>query len=78
MSCTLGTTVPFNTNNPVFHSQAKHIDIRHHFICKKVKRREIKLDYVPTKNMLADVFTKALPREAFEKFHAQLGVLPPH
>jgi len=64
-------------NNLVSHSQAKYISIKHHFICKKIKCQEIKLDYVSTKNMLIDVFTKALPREAFEKFCAQLGVLPP-
>jgi len=63
-------------NNPVSHSQAKHIDIRHHFIREKIKRREIKLDYVPTKDMLADVFTKALPRKASKRFCAQLGILP--
>ena len=54
-------------NNPVSHSCAKHIDIRHHFI--------LELKYVSTKDMLADVFTKALPRETFKKFHTLLGVI---
>jgi len=62
-------------NNPVSYFCAKHIDIWHHFICNHVKQGEAKLHYVPTKDMLADIFTKALPCEAFEKFHAQLGVL---
>ena len=64
-------------NNPVSHSRAKHIDIKHHFICEKIEHHEVRLDYMSTKNMLADIFTKALPREAFEKFRTQLGVLPP-
>jgi len=64
-------------NNPVSHSRAKHINIKHHFIYKKIKCHEVRLDYVSTKNMLADIFTKALPREVFKKFCTQLGVLPP-
>ena len=55
-------------NNLVSHSQAKYIDIKHHFIYEKIEHHEVRLDYVSTKNMLADIFTKALPREAFEKF----------
>jgi len=64
-------------NNPVSHSRAKHIDIKHHFIHEKIKYHKVRLDYVSTKNILADIFIKALSREAFEKFHTQLGVLPP-
>ena len=64
------------TNNPVSHSHAKHINIRHYFIRECIEHQEIRLNYISTKNMLADVFTKALPCEAFEKFRNLLGVLP--
>jgi len=37
---------------------------------------EIDLQYISTKDMLADGFTKQLPREAFEKFRSRLGVVP--
>ena len=63
-------------NNLVSHSHAKHIDICHYFIRECIERWEIRLNYISTKDMLADVFTKALPREAFEKFRNLLGVLP--
>lgn len=62
--------------NPVSHSRAKHIDIRHHFIRERIENKEIKLEYISTKNMLADIFTKALPCESFIKFRERLGVLP--
>ena len=49
--------------NPVSHSQAKYIDIRHHFICEQVANNEIELKFCPTKDMVADILTKVLPRE---------------
>ena len=61
--------------NPVSHSHAKHIDIWHHFICNCVKQGEVELHYVPTKDILVDIFTKTLPHEVFEKFCTQLGML---
>jgi hypothetical protein len=60
--------------NPVSHSRAKHIDICHHFIRGRVASGKIVLEYVSTQNMLADIFTKQLPHDAFEKFWAALGV----
>ena len=60
--------------NPVNHSRAKHIDICHHFIQEQVASKEVQLQHCPTKNMLADILTKQLPRDAFEKFRAALGV----
>ena len=62
------------SHNPVAHSRAKHIDIRHHFIRERVANNEVNLQFCSTKDMLADMFTKQLPREAFEKFRAALGV----
>jgi len=64
------------TSNPVAHSHAKHIDIRYHFIRKHVEQGEVDLHYMSTKDMLADIFTKALPHETFIKFQTHLGVLP--
>jgi hypothetical protein len=60
--------------NPVAHSHAKHIDICHHFICEHVTNNKIDLKYCSTKDMLADIFTKQLSRDAFEKFRAALRV----
>ena len=40
------------THNPVNHSHAKHINIKHHFIHECVKQDEVKLKYILTKDML--------------------------
>ncbi|GKD00264.1 hypothetical protein Tco_1170538 [Tanacetum coccineum] len=52
--------------NNVQHSRSKHIDICHHFIKVKVENGMVELYFVTTDYQLADIFTKALPRERFE------------
>nr|GEU98479.1 hypothetical protein [Tanacetum cinerariifolium] len=52
--------------NNVQHTRSKHIDIRHHFIREQVKRGVVELYFVTTDYQLADIFTKALPRQRFE------------
>ncbi|GJW64478.1 retrovirus-related pol polyprotein from transposon TNT 1-94 [Tanacetum coccineum] len=52
--------------NPAQHSRTKHINIRYHFIKEHVERGTIELYFVGTEYQLADLFTKALPRERFE------------
>nr|GEY00320.1 Gag-Pol polyprotein [Tanacetum cinerariifolium] len=52
--------------NPVQHSRTKHINIRYHFIKEHVKKGTINLYFVGTEYQLADLLTKALPKEKFE------------
>ncbi|GJU84444.1 hypothetical protein Tco_1291990 [Tanacetum coccineum] len=52
--------------NNVQHSRSKHIDIRHHFIREQVEKGVVELYFVTTDYQLADIFTKALPRERFK------------
>ncbi|GJT54047.1 hypothetical protein Tco_0989101 [Tanacetum coccineum] len=52
--------------NPVQHSKTKHIDIRCHFIKKHVEKGTVEIYFVETEYQLADLFTKALPKECFE------------
>jgi hypothetical protein len=61
-------------HNPVAHSHTKHIHIHHHFICECVTNHKIDLKYCSTKDMLANIFTKQLPHDAFEKFQIALRV----
>ncbi|GJW64846.1 retrovirus-related pol polyprotein from transposon TNT 1-94 [Tanacetum coccineum] len=60
--------------NSVQHARSKYIDIRHHFIKEQVECRIVELYFVETKYQLADIFTKALPRERFDTIIPLLGV----
>ncbi|GBE86218.1 Retrovirus-related Pol polyprotein from transposon TNT 1-94 [Sparassis crispa] len=62
------------SKNAAFHERTKHIAVRYHFIREKYDSGEIEPEYVPTRNQVADVLTKGLPREKHEKFSAGMGL----
>jgi hypothetical protein len=61
--------------NPVMHSKMKHIPIKYHFPQEKVAEKNTRVEYVGTKEQVEDIFTKPLPREAFEYLRQRLGVI---
>ncbi|GKA85941.1 retrovirus-related pol polyprotein from transposon TNT 1-94 [Tanacetum coccineum] len=60
--------------NNVQHLRSKHIDVRYHFIKEQVENGVVELYFVKTEYQLADIFTKALPRERFEFLINKLGM----
>ena len=62
------------TQNPIAHSRTKHIDIRFHFIREARENGSIDIVYCPTSEMIADLFTKPIPRGQFEKLRDLLGM----
>ena len=52
--------------NLVLHSKTKHNSIKYHMLREKVVEKEIRLEYISTKEKIADIFTKPLPKETFE------------
>ncbi|GJU26118.1 hypothetical protein Tco_1164739 [Tanacetum coccineum] len=60
--------------NNVQHSRAKHIDIRHYFIIEFLEKGLVELYFMRTEYQLANIFTKALPRERFEFILPRLGM----
>ena len=61
--------------NPVFHARTKHVEVHYHFIREKVLQEEIELLYVKTEDQVADLFTKGLGVDKFEKFRRQLNMV---
>nr|GEU60766.1 retrovirus-related Pol polyprotein from transposon TNT 1-94 [Tanacetum cinerariifolium] len=58
----------------VQHSRSKHIDTRHHFIREQVEKGMVELNFMTMDYQLADIFTKALPRERFDFLLPRLGI----
>jgi hypothetical protein len=67
---------PMNlARNPVHRQRSKHIDIKYHFIRSEIQVGIISLEYVPTEDNIADVFTKPASKGKLEKFkHFMLGL----
>jgi hypothetical protein len=62
------------TKNATGHSHMKHTNIKHHWIREAVEHGEIMVNYIPTKDNIADLFTKALPQPQFEKLVKLMGL----
>jgi len=62
------------SKNPVYYSKTKHIDVCYNFTREAVLNGQVKLKYCPTRDMIADICTKPLPHEHFEKLRLGLGL----
>jgi hypothetical protein len=63
------------SKNSVMHSKTKHIPIKYHFLREHVAEKNIRVEYVGTKEQVTNIFTKSLPREAFLYFLQRLRVI---
>lgn len=63
------------SKNHVMHSKTKHIPMKYHFMREHVLEQKVKLEYVPSKQQVADIFTKPLPRDSFEYLRQKLGII---
>ncbi|SGZ07892.1 BQ5605_C030g10749 [Microbotryum silenes-dioicae] len=62
------------TQNPVFHARTKHLRMLEHFVREHVRNGEISVTYIPTHDMVADIFTKPLPRVVFQRHCDAIGL----
>ena len=64
--------------NPQFHGRTKHISVKYHFIREQVDKKAVELKYCPTEEMVADMLTKGLAKEQFQKLRLKAGVTTYH
>ena len=60
----------------VMHTKTKHIAIKYYYVREFVQDKQVKMEYVNTKEKIADIFTKALPKDAHEYLRGKLGFIP--
>ena len=57
---------------PKMRPRTRHLNIKYHHFREHVRRGHIKVHAVDTKNQIADIFTKALPKEDFVRHRKAL------
>lgn len=62
------------SKNPVLHGRSKHIDIRVHFLRDLTKEGAVELIHCNSEDQIADIMTKPLKLEVFEKLRGLLGM----
>uniref|UniRef100_A0A2N9FVA6 Integrase catalytic domain-containing protein n=1 Tax=Fagus sylvatica TaxID=28930 RepID=A0A2N9FVA6_FAGSY len=60
--------------NPKYHGKTKHIEIKYHYIRDMVAKKEVFLEHISTKNMLANPLTKPIARDPFHSHIKGLGL----
>lgn len=63
------------SENCMYHKRSKHIDVRFHFIREAVENKLVKIKYLNTTEMPADLFTKSLCKVKHNNFVKKIGVV---
>lgn len=63
------------SRNPQHHARTKHIHTRFHFVRECVQNDDITVCHVASKDMLADMLTKPLPRVMLERHRSMFGLI---
>ena len=54
------------SKNPILHSKAKHIEIKHHFIRDYIQKGILLLKFIDTDHQWGDLFSKPLSEDKFK------------
>ena len=64
------------SKNPMMYTKTKNIAIKYHYLRELDQDKEVKMEYVNTKEDIVDIFTKELPKDSHEYLRGKLGVIP--
>ena len=64
------------SKNPMMHAKTKHIAIKYHYVRELVEDKQVKMEYIHSKEKISHIFTKPLPKDAFEYRRGKLGIKP--
>jgi hypothetical protein len=68
------TSVISVVKNPVLYSKTKHTEVRYHFLRDNIGKGKITSTHVPTRDQLADNFTKPLDQATFTRLREEVSV----
>lgn len=54
------------SSNPAIHQRTKHIDVIHHYVRQQIEHGRLLVNRISTKQQLADILTKPLPKISFQ------------
>ena len=63
--------------NPENNRRVKHIDIKYNFVCDHIKKGNVNVKYICSKDQEADILTKGLPKPVFRNLRHEMGLLYP-
>ncbi|GAU43423.1 hypothetical protein TSUD_334860 [Trifolium subterraneum] len=58
--------------NPIAHGRSKHIEMRFHYLREQVNNGNLTLEYCKSGEQVADLFTKAVAVQVFQKLRGQM------
>lgn len=64
------------SKNPMMPAKTKHIATKYHYVRELVEDKQVKMEYINSKEQIANIFTKKLPKDTFEYLRHKLGVKP--
>ena len=62
------------SKNAIVNDRTRHVMVKTEFIRMKLKEWKVEINYIESKENIADIFTKGLDQKLFEKFHHGLGI----
>ena len=63
------------SEEPQFRTNLKHIDIYHHWLRQEIQAKRLRVEWVDTKNMVADGLTKILRGQKFLDWRQHQGLV---
>jgi len=61
--------------HPIAHGKSKHIETRVHFLRDQVTKGKLVLDHCNTEVQIADVMSKYVKIETFERLRSMMGIM---
>ena len=62
------------TKDSKYHSKSKHIETKYNFVRDIISKKEVMIQYISTREMVADPLTKAMTRDVYESHAKSLGL----